>query len=212
MSSAEAEYMALSASCAQEMWMRTQLQDYGLNYNNIPLYRDSQSAIVISCNPVQHSCTKHIYTRYHFIKEQVENSIIELYFVRTKYQLADTFTKALPEDRFKYLVRRIDNTMFPISSCKPPQTRRGENLTMGISQILKELIVMMVTSWMLMINMSFKTIIFVLWRAIGKYAMPWGLHLWLRLELMLLKYEMESISETYVVPYEYYKGQPCKYL
>nr|GEV12095.1 hypothetical protein [Tanacetum cinerariifolium] len=51
MSSAEAEYVALSASCAQVMWMRTQLQDYGLNYNNITLYCDSQSAIAISCNP-----------------------------------------------------------------------------------------------------------------------------------------------------------------
>nr|GEX42955.1 retrovirus-related Pol polyprotein from transposon TNT 1-94 [Tanacetum cinerariifolium] len=107
MSSAEAEYVALSASCAQIMWMRTQLQDYGFNYNKIPLYCDSQSAIVISCNPVQHSRTKHIHTRYHFIKEQVENGIIELYFVRTEYQLADMFTKALPEDRFKYLVSRI---------------------------------------------------------------------------------------------------------
>ncbi|GJR49365.1 retrovirus-related pol polyprotein from transposon TNT 1-94 [Tanacetum coccineum] len=71
MSSAEAEYVALSASCAQVMWMRTQLQDYGFNYNKIPLYCDSQSAIAISCNPVQHSRTKHIHTRYHFIKEQV---------------------------------------------------------------------------------------------------------------------------------------------
>ncbi|GJX58877.1 retrovirus-related pol polyprotein from transposon TNT 1-94 [Tanacetum coccineum] len=107
MSSAEAEYVALSASCAQVMWMRTQLQDYGFNYNKIPLYCDSQSAIAISCNPVQHSHTKHIHTRYHFIKEQVENGIIELYFVRTEYQLADMFTKALPEERFQYLVRRI---------------------------------------------------------------------------------------------------------
>nr|GEY43341.1 hypothetical protein [Tanacetum cinerariifolium] len=65
------------------------------------------SAIAILCNPVQHSRTKHIHTRYHFIKEQVENGIIELYIVRTEYQLADMFTKALPEDRFKYLVRRI---------------------------------------------------------------------------------------------------------
>ncbi|GJX25039.1 hypothetical protein Tco_0231335 [Tanacetum coccineum] len=89
------------------MWMRTQLKDYGFNYNKIPLYCDSQSAIAISCNPVQHSRTKHIHTRYHFIKEQVENGIIELYFVRTEYQLADMFTKALPEDRFQYLVRRI---------------------------------------------------------------------------------------------------------
>ncbi|GJW54429.1 hypothetical protein Tco_0098514 [Tanacetum coccineum] len=71
MSSAEDEYVALSASCAQ------------------------------------HSRTKHIHTRYHFIKEQVENGIIELYFVRTEYQLADMFTKALPEERFQYLVRRI---------------------------------------------------------------------------------------------------------
>ncbi|GJU41340.1 retrovirus-related pol polyprotein from transposon TNT 1-94 [Tanacetum coccineum] len=107
MSSAEAEYVALSASCAQVMWMRTQLQDYGFNYNKIPLYCDSQSAIAISCNPVQHSRTKHIHTRYHFIKEQVENGIIELYFVRTEYQLADMFTKALSEDRFQYLIRRI---------------------------------------------------------------------------------------------------------
>nr|GEV02480.1 retrovirus-related Pol polyprotein from transposon TNT 1-94 [Tanacetum cinerariifolium] len=108
MSSAEAEYVVLSANCAQVMWMRTQLQDYGFNYNNIPLYYDSQSAISISCNPVQHSRTKHIHTQYHFIKEQVENGIIELYFVRTEYQLADMFTKALPKDRFKYLVRRIE--------------------------------------------------------------------------------------------------------
>ncbi|GJU54027.1 hypothetical protein Tco_1227741 [Tanacetum coccineum] len=107
MSSAEAGYVALSASCAQVMWMRTQLKDYGFNHNKIPLYCDSQLAITISCNPVQHSRTKHIHTRYHFIKEQVKNGIIELYFVRTEYQLADMFIKALPEDRFQYLARRI---------------------------------------------------------------------------------------------------------
>ncbi|GKE94268.1 hypothetical protein Tco_1579123 [Tanacetum coccineum] len=100
MSSAEAEYVALSVSYDQVMWNRTQLKDYGFNYIKIPLYCDSQSAIAISCNPVQHSRTKHIHTRYHFIKEQVENDIIELYFVRNEYQLADMFTKALPEDRF----------------------------------------------------------------------------------------------------------------
>nr|GEU40571.1 hypothetical protein [Tanacetum cinerariifolium] len=107
MSLAKAEYVVLSASCAQVMWMRTQLQDYGLNYNKVPLYCDSQSSIAISCNPIQHSRNKHIHTRYHFIKEQVENSIIELYFVRTEYQLADMFTKALHEDRFTYLDKRI---------------------------------------------------------------------------------------------------------
>ncbi|GJZ30935.1 retrovirus-related pol polyprotein from transposon TNT 1-94 [Tanacetum coccineum] len=55
-----------------------------------------------------HSGTKHIDVRYHFIKEQVEKGIVELFFVGTEYQLADLFTKALSEDRFKYLVRRLD--------------------------------------------------------------------------------------------------------
>ncbi|GJW84299.1 retrovirus-related pol polyprotein from transposon TNT 1-94 [Tanacetum coccineum] len=63
-SSTEAQYVALSASCAQVMWMRTQLKVYGFNYNKILLYYDSQSAIAISCKAVQHSHTKHIHTRY----------------------------------------------------------------------------------------------------------------------------------------------------
>ncbi|GJS37307.1 retrovirus-related pol polyprotein from transposon TNT 1-94 [Tanacetum coccineum] len=102
MSSIEAEYVALSASCAQVMWMRTQLKNYGFNYNKIPLYCDYQSAIAISCNPVQHSHTKHINVCYHFIKERVERGITELHFVRTEYQLADMFTKALPKEWFQY--------------------------------------------------------------------------------------------------------------
>ncbi|GJW33360.1 retrovirus-related pol polyprotein from transposon TNT 1-94 [Tanacetum coccineum] len=55
----------------------------------------------------EHSRTKHINVRYHFIKEQVERGIIKFYFVRTEYQLADMFTKSLPQDQFEYLVRRI---------------------------------------------------------------------------------------------------------
>nr|GEX48145.1 retrotransposon protein, putative, unclassified [Tanacetum cinerariifolium] len=65
------------------------------------------AAIAISCNPVQHSRTKNIDVRYHFIKEKVEKGIVELFFVGTEYQLADLFTKALSEERFKYLVRRL---------------------------------------------------------------------------------------------------------
>ncbi|GJX52100.1 ribonuclease H-like domain-containing protein [Tanacetum coccineum] len=97
LSTAEAEYVSLSVCCAQVLWMRTQLTDYGFNFNKIPIYCDSKSAIAISCNPVQHSRTKHIAVRYHFIKEHVEKGTIELYFVKTDYQLADLFTKALPE-------------------------------------------------------------------------------------------------------------------
>ncbi|GKB13626.1 hypothetical protein Tco_0847549 [Tanacetum coccineum] len=65
----------------------------------IPIYCDSRSAIAISCNPVQHSRTKHINIRYHFIKEHVEKGTIELYFVGMEYQLVDLFTKALPKER-----------------------------------------------------------------------------------------------------------------
>nr|GEV68809.1 hypothetical protein [Tanacetum cinerariifolium] len=68
-------------------------------------------AIAISCNPVQHSRTKHIAVRYHFIKEHVEKSMIELYFVKTDYQLADIFTKALSADHFNYLVRRLGSIL-----------------------------------------------------------------------------------------------------
>ncbi|GKC94908.1 hypothetical protein Tco_1160350 [Tanacetum coccineum] len=107
MSSVEAEYVSLSACCAQVLWLRTQLTDYGFHFDKIPMYYDSKVAISISCNPVQHSRTKHIYVRYHFIKEQVEKGIVELFFVGTEYHLADLFTKALSEYRFKYLVRRI---------------------------------------------------------------------------------------------------------
>ncbi|GJT09182.1 retrovirus-related pol polyprotein from transposon TNT 1-94 [Tanacetum coccineum] len=107
MSTAEAKYVSLSACCAQVIWMRTQLLDYGYKYNRILLYCDSKSAISISCNPVQHSKIKHIDIRYHFIKEHVEKGTVEIYFVGTEYQLTDLFTKALPKECFEYLVYRI---------------------------------------------------------------------------------------------------------
>nr|GEU61258.1 copia protein [Tanacetum cinerariifolium] len=98
LSTVEAEYVSLSAYYAQVLWMRTQLTDYGFHFNKIPIYCDSKSAIAISCNPVQHLRIKHTVVRYHFIKEHVEKGTIELYFVKTDYQLADLFTKSIPVD------------------------------------------------------------------------------------------------------------------
>nr|GFA62217.1 hypothetical protein [Tanacetum cinerariifolium] len=72
-SSTEAEYIALSGCCAQISWMRSQLLDYGLEFNKIPMYCDNESAIALCCNNVQHSRSKHIDIRYHFIKEQSIN-------------------------------------------------------------------------------------------------------------------------------------------
>ncbi|GKE05317.1 retrovirus-related pol polyprotein from transposon TNT 1-94, partial [Tanacetum coccineum] len=82
-SSTEAEYIALSGCCAQILWMRSQLTDYGFGFNKIPMYCDNKSAIALCCNNVQHSRSKHIDIRFHFIKEHVENGVIELYFVNT---------------------------------------------------------------------------------------------------------------------------------
>ncbi|GJS07149.1 putative reverse transcriptase domain-containing protein [Tanacetum coccineum] len=112
LSTAEVEYVSLSTCCAQGLWMRTQLTDYVFHFNKIPIYCDSKSAIAISCNPVQHSRTKHIDVRYHFIKEHVEKGTIELYFVKKDYQLTDIFTKALLVDRFNYLVCRLDRRAY----------------------------------------------------------------------------------------------------
>ncbi|KAJ9535288.1 hypothetical protein OSB04_un001613 [Centaurea solstitialis] len=87
-STAESEYVAAASCCSQVLWMQTQLRDYGFVYKKIPIYCDSKSAIAISANPVQHSKTKHIDIRYHFLKDNVEKENIELYFVNTEYQLA----------------------------------------------------------------------------------------------------------------------------
>nr|GEU76463.1 retrovirus-related Pol polyprotein from transposon TNT 1-94 [Tanacetum cinerariifolium] len=87
-------------------WPR-HLIDYELKFNKILLYCDNKSAITLCWNNVQHLRSKHIDVRYHFIKKQVENEVVELYFVRTEYQLADNFTKALPRERFNFLVEKL---------------------------------------------------------------------------------------------------------
>nr|GFB50586.1 ribonuclease H-like domain-containing protein [Tanacetum cinerariifolium] len=106
-STTEAEYIAMSGCCAQIRWMRSQLTDYGFNFNKIPLYCDNRSAIALYCNNVQHSRSKHIDIRHHFIREQVERGMFELYFVTTDYQLANIFTKALSRQRFKLILLRL---------------------------------------------------------------------------------------------------------
>ncbi|KAJ9548098.1 hypothetical protein OSB04_020641 [Centaurea solstitialis] len=113
LSTAEAEYVAAASCCSQIIWMRTQLRDYGFKFDKIPIYCDSKSAIAISCNPVQHTKTKHIDIRYHFIKDHVEKGTIELYFVNTEFQLADLFTKALDEKRFNFLITKLAPVAIP---------------------------------------------------------------------------------------------------
>nr|GEY34538.1 putative ribonuclease H-like domain-containing protein [Tanacetum cinerariifolium] len=93
-------------------------RNYGLGFNKIPMYRDNKSAIALCCNNVQHSRSKHIDIRYHFIKEQVENRVIELYFVNIEYQLVDLFTKALGRDRIEFLINKLRMRSFTPETLK----------------------------------------------------------------------------------------------
>ncbi|GJZ12822.1 hypothetical protein Tco_0548052, partial [Tanacetum coccineum] len=125
-STTEAEYIAMSGCCAQILWMRSQLKDYGFIFNKIPLYCDNKSAIALSCNNVQHSRSKHIDIRHHFIREQVKNRVVELYFVETNYQLADILTKALPRERFEFLLPQLGMKSMTPESLKRLQERENE--------------------------------------------------------------------------------------
>ncbi|GKF80897.1 hypothetical protein Tco_0239499 [Tanacetum coccineum] len=91
-SSTEAEYIALTDCCAQVLWMRSQLTDYGLGFNKIPIF--------------------------HFKKEQVENGVVKLYFVNAKYQLADIFTKAFSKERIEFLINKLEMRSFTLETLK----------------------------------------------------------------------------------------------
>ncbi|GJY07407.1 retrovirus-related pol polyprotein from transposon TNT 1-94 [Tanacetum coccineum] len=103
MSLAEAEYVA-AGCCTNILWMNSQLTDYDIIYEKVPIFCDNTSAIAILNNPVLHSIKKHIDIRYHFIRDHILKGDIELHFIPTKYQLADIFTKPLDEPTFKRLI------------------------------------------------------------------------------------------------------------
>ncbi|GKA84387.1 hypothetical protein Tco_0805982 [Tanacetum coccineum] len=96
----------------------SQLTNYGIGFNKIPMYYDNKSAIALCCNNVQHSRSKHIDIRFHFINEQVENGVVELYFVNTEYQLADIFTKALGRERIEFLINNLGMRSFTPETLK----------------------------------------------------------------------------------------------
>ena len=99
---AEAEYIAVGSCCAQLLWMQT-LKDYDIHVKHVTLLCENESVIKISHNPVQHSRTKHIQVRHHFICDHVGKGDINLKHVRTDKQLGDIFTKPLDEKVFCHL-------------------------------------------------------------------------------------------------------------
>nr|GEZ59874.1 retrovirus-related Pol polyprotein from transposon TNT 1-94 [Tanacetum cinerariifolium] len=84
------------------------------------------SPIALCCNNVQHSRSKHIDIHHHFIREQVERGVVELYFVSTDYQLADIFTKALPRQRFEFIFLCLGMKSMSPTTLKCLQEEEGE--------------------------------------------------------------------------------------
>jgi hypothetical protein len=115
LSTAKAEYIAAGHCCAQLLWMRQTLRNYDYKLRRVPLLCDNESAIRMVDNPVEHSCTKHIDIRYHFLKDHQQRGDIEIAYVSTKEQLVDTFTKPLDEKTFSKLrneLNKLDSRNF----------------------------------------------------------------------------------------------------
>jgi hypothetical protein len=100
LSTAKAEYVAVGSCCAQLLWMRQTLKDYGYTMNHIPLLCDNESAIKISYNPCEHSRNKHIDIRHLFLRDYAIKGDIIISHVETNDQLVNIFTKPLNEKRF----------------------------------------------------------------------------------------------------------------
>jgi hypothetical protein len=103
LSTAEAEYVAAGACCAQVLWMKHTLLDYNLCFDHVKILCDNTSTIHMTKNANQHSRTKHIDIRYHFLRDHHEKGDIEIDYVSTEFQLADIFTKPLDFNRFSFI-------------------------------------------------------------------------------------------------------------
>ena len=87
--------------------MKKLLHDYGIPQNTMCVFYDNTSAINLSKNPVQHSKSKHIEIRYHFIRDLVAEKVVCLEFIHIDNQKADIFTKPLDGPRFESLRKTI---------------------------------------------------------------------------------------------------------
>ena len=103
LSTAEVEYVAARQCCAQLLWMRQTLSDFGYNLSKVPLLCDNESPIRLADNPVEHSRTKHTEIQNHFLRYHQQRGDIDIYHISTENQLADIFTKLLDEKNSRNL-------------------------------------------------------------------------------------------------------------
>ncbi|KAK9048587.1 hypothetical protein SSX86_032448 [Deinandra increscens subsp. villosa] len=111
-STAEAEYVAASAGTSQVVWIQNQLTDYGMEFVNTPIFCDNAAALEIVKNPVQHSKTKHIDIKVHFIRDCFDRELIQLQKVSSDQNVSDIFTKPLPRPNFESCVEGLKMIAF----------------------------------------------------------------------------------------------------
>ncbi|GKA63771.1 retrovirus-related pol polyprotein from transposon TNT 1-94 [Tanacetum coccineum] len=102
-STIEAEYVSAGKACQQELWMKQALIDYDVRLDDVPIMCDNKGAIDLSKNPVQHSRTKHIEIRRHFLRDNVQKGHISIEKVPSVDNIADILTKPLKRESFNYL-------------------------------------------------------------------------------------------------------------
>ncbi|KAL9228263.1 hypothetical protein vseg_003863 [Gypsophila vaccaria] len=107
-STAEAEYRALGAATSEVLWVKSFLKSLGVDHTKpMTLLCDNQAALRIAKNPVSHDRTKHIEVECHFIRHHIMEGAVRTFFVRSKEQIADLFTKALAGNAFRYLQGKL---------------------------------------------------------------------------------------------------------
>ncbi|GJW80023.1 hypothetical protein Tco_0143998 [Tanacetum coccineum] len=102
-STTEAEYVSAGKACQQALWMKQALIDYDVRLDDVPIMCDNKGAIDLSKNPVQHSRTKHIEIRHHFLHDNVQKGHISIEKVSSVDNIADILTKPLKRESFNYL-------------------------------------------------------------------------------------------------------------
>jgi hypothetical protein len=109
MSSTEAEYMALFAVVQEVIWLKRLLSEISSEYvqENIIVYQDNKSTILLASNPTQHSRTKHINTKYHFVRDQVSSGEVKIQYLSTEEMIADIFTKAVSKFKLRKHIKSI---------------------------------------------------------------------------------------------------------
>ena len=112
LSTTKAEYVSAANCCDQILWIKHQLEDFNLRHTKIPILCDNTSEINLAKNPIQHSRSKHIDIKHHFIRDHIQKGDIKLCFINTKDQIADIFTKPLAEDRFYYIKNLLNMISF----------------------------------------------------------------------------------------------------